>query len=194
MSDNRGFINQMEPVFDDAERLALNEYMLQGGWGTEFKQTRSFEDMIKEYTGAKHCWIMPNGTLSLSCALAAVGVQAGDEVIVPDYTMAATPNSVHLIGAKAVFVDIDRSTLCMDFEQMEAAVSDKTRAVMLVSINGRYPANIGDYVSFCHEKGIHLIEDAAQSLGSFCNGKHLGRFGEIGRPPRFQNGEPRRTL
>lgn len=174
------FINQMEPSFDDCEREALNNYMLQGGWGTEFKQTRAFEHMIKEYTGARHCWIMPNGTLSLSCALVAVGIKSGDEVIVPDYTMAATPNSVHLIGAKAVFVDIDRSNLCMDFNQMKQAVTDKTKAVILVSINGRCPQNIEEFAIYCRDKGIHLIEDAAQSLGSFHNGKHLGLFGEIG--------------
>ena len=174
------FISQMEPSFDDKEREALNDYMLGGGWGTEFKQTRTFEEMIKEYTGAKHCWIMPNGTLSLSCALVAVGVGVGDEVIVPDYTMAAPPNSVHMIGAKAVFVDICRKNLCMDFERMKEAVTQKTKAVMLVSINGRYPEQMEDFVSFCQKRGIHLIEDAAQSLGSFCRGKHLGRFGEIG--------------
>lgn len=174
------FINQMEPSFDDHEREALNEYMLGGGWGTEFRKTRAFEDMIKEYTGAKHCWIMANGTVSLSAALVAVGVKTGDEVICPDYTMVATPNSVELLGAKAVFVDIDRETLCMDFEQMKAAVTEKTKAVMLVSINGRYPKNMQAFVDFCKEKGIYLIEDAAQSLGSFCNGTHLGRFGAIG--------------
>lgn len=174
------FINQMQPSFDDAERVALNEYMLHGGWGTEFKQTRLLEEKIKEYTGAKHCWIMPNGTLSLSCALAAVGVKAGDEVIVPDYTMAATPNSVHLLGAQAVFVDIDRTNLCMDLSLMKKAVTEKTKAVLLVSINGRCPDNICEFVSFCRDNEIHLIEDAAQSLGSFYNGMHLGRFGEIG--------------
>lgn len=174
------FINQMEPSFDERERDALNLYMLRGGWGTEFKQTRAFEDMIKEYTGAKHCWIMANGTVSLSAALMAAGVGAGDEVICPDYTMVATPNSAELIGAKAVFVDVERSTLCMDFEAMKAAVTDKTKAVMLVSINGRYPYNMQDFVDFCKERDIHLIEDAAQSLGSFCEGKHLGRHGEIG--------------
>lgn len=174
------FIPQMEPCFDEHEREALNNYMLQGGWGTEFKQTRTFEEMIKEYTGAKHCWIMPNGTLSLSCALVAVGVKPGDEVIVPDYTMAATPNSVHLIGAKAVFVDIDRHNLCMDFEQMKNAVNEKTKAIMLVSINGRHPDNMQEYVDFCKDNDLFLIEDAAQSLGSFCGEKHLGRFGIIG--------------
>lgn len=174
------FINQMEPSFDEHEREALNNYMLNGGWGTEFKQTRAFEDMIKEYTGAKHCWIMANGTVSLSAALMAVGVGVGDEVICPDYTMVATPNSAELIGAKAVFVDIDKDNLCMDFGAMKAAVTEKTKAVMLVSINGRYPKNMQAFVDFCKEAGIHLIEDAAQSLGSFCNGTHLGRFGEIG--------------
>ena len=174
------FINQMEPSFDENEQRALNEYMLGGGWGTEFKKTRAFEDMIKEYTGAKHCWITANGTVSLSAALMAVGVGVGDEVICPDYTMVATPNSAELIGAKAVFVDIDIDTLCMDFEAMKAAVTDKTKAVLLVSINGRYPKDMQAFVDFCKETGIHLIEDAAQSLGSFCNGKHLGRFGEIG--------------
>lgn len=174
------FINQMEPSFDEHERKALNEYMLEGGWGTEFRKTREFENMIKEYTGAKHCWITSNGTVSLSAALMAVGVGVGDEVICPDYTMVATPNSAELIGAKAVFVDIERASLCMDFEAMKSAVTDKTKAVMLVSINGRYPKDIGSFVDYCKDKGIHLIEDAAQSLGSFCDGKHLGRFGEIG--------------
>ena len=174
------FINQMEPCFDEKEREALNEYMINGGWGTEFKQTRKFEEMIKEFTGAKHCWIMTNGTLSLSAALIAVGVSVGDEVICPDYTMVATPNAVELIGAKAVFVDIDRKTLCMNFEKMKEAVTEKTKAILLVSINGRYPKELQQFVNFCEDKKIHLIEDAAQSLGSFCNGKHLGRFGEIG--------------
>ncbi len=174
------FINQMEPSFDEHERNALNEYMLLGGWGTEFKKTRAFEDMIKEYTGAKYCWIMANGTVSLSAALMAVGIGVGDEVICPDYTMIATPNSAELIGAKAVFVDIDRETLCMDFDKMKSAVTEKTKAIMLVSINGRYPKNIKQFSDFCKKSGIHLIEDAAQSFGSFCEKKHLGRFGEIG--------------
>ena len=174
------FINQMEPSFDEREREALSEYMLGGGWGTEFRKTRAFEDMIKEYTGAKHCWITANGTVSLSAALMAVGVGVGDEVICPDYTMVATPNSAELIGAKAVFVDIDRENLCMDFDCMKAAVTDRTKAVMLVSVNGRYPRDMRAFVDFCGTRGIHLIEDAAQSLGSFCHGKHLGRFGEIG--------------
>lgn len=174
------FINQMEPSFDEHEREALDTYMREGGWGTEFRKTREFEDMIKAYTGAKHCWIMANGTVSLSAALLAVGVCAGDEVVCPDYTMVATPNSVELIGAKAVFVDIDRNTLCMDLDALEGAISPKTKAVLYVSINGRSAKDMEAVAALCQDKGIYLIEDAAQSLGSFCNGKHLGRFGQIG--------------
>ena len=174
------FIGQMEPWFDEKEREALNEYMQAGGWVTEFKKTRQFEDMIAQYTGAAYCSVVSNGTVSLSIALMACGVKVGDEVIVPDYTMVATPNSAELIGAKAVFVDIDRSSLCMDFEKMKAAVTERTKAVLLVSINGRHPKDMDAFVQFCKESKIWLIEDAAQSLGSFCNGKHLGRYGDIG--------------
>ncbi len=174
------FINQMEPSFDENEREAFNQYMLSGGWGTEFRQTRDLENMIKEYTGAKYCWMMPNGTISLSAALLAVGVKPGDEVICPDFTMVATPNAVELIGAKAIFVDIDKDTLCMNREAMTAAITEKTKAILYVSINGRCSNDIDDIALFCQSKGIHFIEDAAQSLGSFYKGKHLGRFGEIG--------------
>ena len=174
------FINQMEPLFDSKEQIALNEYMSSGGWVTEFKKTREFENMIKEYTGAKYCWVTSNGTVSLSIALIACGVQSGDEVICPDYTMVATPNSVELIGAKAVFVDVERDTLCMDFDKMKEAITPKTKAVMLVTINGRYPGRYEEFASFCEERGIILIEDSAQSLGCFYNGQHIGRFGKIG--------------
>lgn len=174
------FINQMEPSFDEKERDALFEYMNSGGWVTEFKKTREFERMIADFTGAKFCSVVSNGTVSLSVALMACGVKAGDEVIVPDYTMVATPNAAELIGARAVFADIDRRNLCMDFDEMRKAVTDKTKAVILVSINGRFPERMEEFVGFCKERGLYLIEDAAQSLGSCCKGRHLGTFGNIG--------------
>lgn len=174
------FINQMEPSFDEKEREALNAYMLSGGWVTEFKKTREFEQEIARYTGAKYCSVVSNGTVSLAIALMACDIGAGDEVLVPDYTMAATPDAVALTGAKTVFVDVERKSLSMDYEKMTAAVTEKTKAVMLVSINGRYPSDIGRIVEFCEERGIALIEDSAQSLGSFYKGKHVGRYGKIG--------------
>lgn len=173
-------INQMEPYFDEKERDALYSYMESGGWVTEFKKTREFEQSIANFTRSKYCSVVCNGTVSLSIALMACGVTVGDEVLVPDYTMVATPNAAELIGAKAVFVDIEEECLGMDFECMKAAITEKTKAVILVSINGRYPRDLSKIVSFCKEKHIYLIEDAAQSLGSFYQGKQLGRYGDIG--------------
>lgn len=142
------FINQMEPWFDDNEIHKLTEYMKSGGWLTEHLYTRTFENMIADYTNSKFCSVVSNGTISLIAALMACGVGQGDEVIVPDYTMVATPNSAELIGAKAVFVDIERSSLCMDFNRMKAAVNEKTKAVILVSINGRCPENLRSIIEF----------------------------------------------
>ncbi len=178
--ESTDFIPQMEPWFDEAEAEAVYEYMKSGGWVTEFRKTRELEAMIAEYVGAKHCTMTPNGTLSLTLALYACGVGPGDEVIVPDYTMLASATSVRLTGAEVVFADIDINTLCLDFNAMKAAMTERTKAVMLVSINGRFPANIEEYVDFCRTHDIALIEDAAQSLGSRKDGKHLGTFGVIG--------------
>src|SRR5271157_228625 len=178
--EKRLFIAQMEPWFDEHEALAVYEYMKQGGWVTEFKKTREFEQMIADFTGARYCSVVCNGTVSLLVALLACGVGPGDDVIVPDYTMVATPNAVKLAGANVIFEDISANSLCLDFEAMKKAVSARTKAIMLVTINGRYPNNIQDFIEFCQQRGIRLIEDAAQSLGSFKSGHHLGTFGNIG--------------
>lgn len=180
MSDPNYHIPQMEPWFDEKETQALVDYMASGGWVTEFSKTREFEQLIADYTGAKYCSVVSNGTVSLALALLAYGVGLGDEVIVPDYTMVATANAIKLAGAEVVFADIERDSLCLGLPQIRAAVSDRTKAVILVTINGRYPSDLEQIVSFCRDKNIKLIEDAAQSLGSRKNGKHLGTFGDIG--------------
>src|SRR5580698_6761076 len=107
-------IPQMEPSFGPEEAEAVYAYMKRGGWITEFRQTERFEDLLRQYTGAKHCIVVNNGTISLTLAALACGVVAGDEVIVPNYTMIATPNSVRMIGARPIFVDVEPDTLCMD--------------------------------------------------------------------------------
>lgn len=173
-------IPQMMPVFDEHEREALNAYMLQGGWITEFRATREFEAAIAAYTGAEYCSVVCNGTVSLVIALLAVGVGVGDEVIVPDYTMVATANAAPLLGARTVFADIERETLALDFEAMRRVVTEKTKAVMLVAINGRYPRDLEKIVSFCRSNGIYLMEDTAQALGCCYQGQHLGTFGDVG--------------
>ena len=179
MSD---FILQMQPWFGEEEKRAINEYLDEGGFMTEFRRTEKFERMIAEFTGSKHCVVVNNGTISLTLAAWALGIGHGDEVIVPNYTMIATPNSVKMIGATPVFVDVEAETLCLNLDLVKKAVTKKTKAIMLVSANGRYPkAGVESFVAFCREKGIALIEDAAQSLGSYYpDGVHIGRKGAIG--------------
>lgn len=176
------FIMQMRPLFGEEEKRAICEYMDEDGFITEFKRTERFEQMIAEYTGAKHCIVVNNGTISLTLAAMAAGVEAGDEVIVPNYTMIATPNSVKMFGAVPVFVDVEPETLCLDIELVRKAITPRTKAIMLVSANGRYPkAGIEAFEALVKEKGLLLIEDSAQSLGSFYpDGRHVGRAGLIG--------------
>jgi perosamine synthetase len=172
-------INQMEPWLGEEEKRAVVEYLDSGGWLTEFKKTREFEQMLADYIGSKYASVVNNGTVSLIIALLALGISGEDEVIVPDYTMIASANAVVLAGAKPVLVDIDPVNLCLDLDLAEAVITPKTKAIMLVSINGRCPS-MEKVVALADKYNLHLIEDAAQSLGSGYKGKHLGSFGEIG--------------
>jgi len=172
-------INQMEPWIGEEEKRAMTEYLNSGGWLTEFKKTREFEQMIADYVGSEYVSVVNNGTISLIIALMALGIGREDEVIVPDYTMIASANAIILAGAKPVLVDIDPSNLCLDLNVVEEAITPKTKAIMFVSINGRCP-DMEKVVALCRKYNLYLIEDAAQSLGSRYNGKHLGTFGEIG--------------
>jgi len=174
------FIPQMEPWIDDYERRAMEVYLNSGGWLTEFKKTREFESMICEYTGAKYCSVIVNGTLSLTVALVACGIKKGDDVLVPDFTMVATPNAVILAGANPIFVDVEENSLCIDLEEIKKRCTSKTKALMLVSINGRTPSKMMKILDYCNQNKIMVIEDAAQSLGSFYKKRHLGRWGIIG--------------
>lgn len=175
----RKYIPQMRPWFGDEEKDALVAYLESDGWMTEFLKTREFEAMIAAYVNASHVSVVANGTLSLSLALQALEVQHGDEVLVPDLTMVASANAVHAVGARPIFVDVDAANLCMDLHHAEALITDRTKAIMLVSLNGRSP-DMAAFQELCACQGLALVEDAAQSLGSFHKGRHLGTFGVIG--------------
>lgn len=172
-------VSQMEPWIGEEERLAVDAYLASGGWLTEFKKTQEFEASIAAYVGTRHCVVTHSGTIALALALMGLEIGKGDEVIVPDYTMIASANAVHLAGATPVLVDIEPRTLCMDIEAAERAITPRTKALMLVSLDGRAPS-MGTFLELCHRRGITLVEDAAQSLGSFHQGKHLGTFGQVG--------------
>lgn len=173
-------IPQMRPLFGVEEKAELLAYLEEDGFFTEFKRTEAFEQMIAAFVGAKHCIVVNNGTVSLTLAAIALGISPGDEVIVPNYTMIATPNSVKMLGAVPVFVDVEPETLVMDVALVRAAITSRTKAIILVSANGRAPrSGIHAYEELSSKTGIPLIEDAAQSLGSFYDGRHIGRVGAI---------------
>jgi len=172
-------IPQMEPWFGEEEAGAVSDYMRSGGWVMEFKKTTELETMIAKFVGAKHCVMTTNGTISLTLALLALGLEAGDEVFVPNITMIASPNAAKLVGINPVLVDIDPQTLCMDLEKAKEAITPRTKALMYVAFNGR-SGDMQKVTDFCRAHNLFLLEDAAQALGSQWHGKHLGAFGEIG--------------
>ncbi|MCY4643739.1 MAG: aminotransferase class V-fold PLP-dependent enzyme, partial [Bacteriovoracales bacterium] len=146
---------------------------------TEFQKTADFENKISSFVGAPHCVVTVNGTVALSLALMTVGVGIDDEVLVPNLTMIATPNSVQLLKGKVVLVDVEPESLCMDVKLIEKNITKKTKALLYVSLNGR-SGNLKQVREICQAYNIFLIEDAAQSFGSYHNGLHLGRYGDMG--------------
>lgn len=176
------FIPQMKPLFGEEERKKINEYFEEEGFITEFKRTAEFESVIANYTGAKHCIVVNNGTISLTLAAIALGIGPGDEIIVPNYTMIATPNSVKMLGATPVFIDVELDTLALDIELVKKNITSRTKAIILVTPNGREPsAGITEFEKISELTGIPIIEDAAQSLGSlYKDGRHVGRAGKLG--------------
>jgi perosamine synthetase len=172
-------INQMEPWIGEEEKKAVVEYLESGGWLTEFKRTRDFEEIIANYVGSKYASAVCNGTVSLAIALMALNLENDDEVIVPDLTMIASANAVILAGAKPVLADINRTNLCLDLDKVEENINEKTKAIMYVSFNGRC-SDMEKFIALARRHNLFVIEDAAQSLGSRYRGKHLGTFGDFG--------------
>lgn len=178
-------INQIEPVYGNEEKKAIMDYLDSDGWLMEYKKTEELEKMIADYTGTKYCSIVCNGTVSLTTAILACfpltpQKKSKHEILVPDYTMIASANSVVLAGQIPVLVDVEPKTFCMDLKEIKKKTNKNTIAVMLVSLNGRYPDNVNEIVEYCNDENLFLLEDAAQSLGSFYNRKHVGTLGDIG--------------
>ena len=173
-------IVQMRPNFDINEANACYDYMKSGeNYVTEFFKTAELEKIICEFTDAKHCMMTNNGTVSLLIALMALDIEKGDDVIVPNYTMIASINSIKALGANPIIVDVDEETGTLSKEIIEKNITNKTKVVMHVSLNNR-TKNLNEIVDFCKNNNIYLLEDAAQSLGCFLNNKHIGTFGIIG--------------
>lgn len=141
-------------------------------------KAREFEEEVKKITKAKYAHAVSSGSTAVSCALAAAGIGAGDEVIVPPFTFIASIEAVLFAGGLPVFAEIDE-TLCLSPEGILAAITPKTKAVLLVHMCGGM-ARLDEIVKICKEKNIVLIEDAGQAFGASYKGTHVGLFGKAG--------------
>ena len=141
-------------------------------------KARTFEAEFSRRLGAAYCHLCSSGTAALGIAMAACGIGAGDEVIVPTFTFIATIEGVLQAGAVPVFADIDE-TLCLDPESVRNRITGRTRAVVPVHMCGSM-ARIDELASLCAESGLRLIEDTAQAVGATFHGRSLGTFGDMG--------------
>ncbi len=171
---------QTRPNFGAEERDAVTTYMSDfDNFFTEFRQTEAFEKELAEVIGAKHCVAVTSGNVALIVALMALGVGPGDEVIVPNYTMIASANSVRAVGAKVVLCDVEMPSLTMTRQSIEDLITPRTKAVIHVSLNNRQ-SELEGLVEWLHGRGVAIVEDAAQSLGARVGGRALGTFGDVG--------------
>jgi UDP-2-acetamido-2-deoxy-ribo-hexuluronate aminotransferase len=136
------------------------------------------ESVLAAYTGAKHCIGVCDGTKALLIALMALGVQAGDEVIVPAFTFIATASMVALLGANPVFVDVDEKTYNLDPAKLEAAITPKTKAIIPVSLYGQC-ADYAAINAIATKYNLAVIEDGAQSFGATYHGVRSGNLTTI---------------
>lgn len=140
---------------------------------------RSLEQEIAAYCKVRHAVALASGTDALHLALRAAGVSPGDEVITTPFTFIATAEAISYTGARPVFVDIDPATFNIDPKLIEAAITEKTRAILPVHLYGQ-PADLEPIAALARKHGLKLIEDCAQSFGAEYGGKKSGAYGDVG--------------
>jgi len=173
-------------MFDLARAVARIDGDLRARWdrllaGTAFvggDEVSSFERAFADFVEVEQCIAVANGTDALVLALRALGVSAGDEVIIPAFTFIATAEAVTLVGATPVFADVEPGSLNLDFDDVALRLSPRTKGVIGVHLYGN-PFNVDAALGFCRERGLWLIEDAAQAQGARWRGRPVGGFGSI---------------
>lgn len=160
---------ELERLRDVLEREYVNDGPL----------AREFERRVAALVGTRHAVAVTSGTAAISLALMAAGIGPGDEVLVPDLTFAATANAVRLAGADVKLVDVEPVRFGIDPDAVGAAIGPRTRAMVTVDVNGR-GADYGRLEPLCRDKGLVLVCDAAEGLGSRHAGRLLGSFGNAG--------------
>ncbi len=141
-------------------------------------EVKEFESAFAAYLGVEACVGLANGTDALVIGLRALGLQPGDEVIVPAFSFFATAEAVALLGGKVVFCDVDPETLNLDPADVEARLTDRTVGIIGVHLYGR-PFDVDALLGLCRRRGLWLFEDAAQAHGAEWKGKRVGGFGQL---------------
>jgi dTDP-4-amino-4,6-dideoxygalactose transaminase len=142
-------------------------------------QVRAFETAFAQYTGGRACIAVNSGTAALQLALMAVGIGAGDEVIVPSFTFFATAEAVSVLGATPVFVDVDPLSYTVTAATIERAITSRTRAIIPVHLYGQ-AADLDPILELASKHNLRVIEDAAQAHGAEYKGKRVGGLGSAG--------------
>ena len=155
------------------KKVVLSNYVNEG------PLTRQFEKEVGQFLKVPFVKAVPSGTVALSCALWALGVQPGDEVLVPDVTFIATAHAVQMIGAKPILVDVDNHTLNICCEDLVRKITPRTKGVIAVHVNGR-AAPIEKLREIKHKHGLFIVEDAAEALGSRYHEQYLGGIFDVG--------------
>lgn len=167
------------PPINEGTGDKLKALYMSGQWSFNCPAEQKFARDYASYHGAKHGIFMVNGTVTLECALLALGVGAGDEVIVPALTWMATAMAVHYVGATPVFVDVEPTTLCMDLAAAAAAITPRTKAIIPVHIYGGM-ADMDAVMTLANKHGLKVIEDCAHMQGGVWDGRGAGSIGHIG--------------
>ena len=168
------------PVWDDSEREGLIATLESGAWWSgDGDRAQRFGDDFAAFQGARYGLPMTNGTHTIEAALAALGVGAGDEVLVPAITFVASATAIMAVGAEPVIVDVDADTLCIDAALAEAAITPRTKAIVAVHCGGCV-ADLDALTDLSARRGLHLVEDCAHAHGSSWRGQGVGSWGAFG--------------
>lgn len=153
---------------------------IKSGWISSIgKYIDTFESEFANFCGTKYAVAVSNGTVALHLSLISLGIKKGDEVILPDITFIATANAVSYIGAKPVFADVNRDTLCVNVQSIKRLITSKTKAIIPVHLYG-HPANMLEIIKLAKAKNLIVIEDAAEAHGASIKDKKVGSFGNCG--------------
>jgi dTDP-4-amino-4,6-dideoxygalactose transaminase len=172
------FIPLMSPSITEQDIKAVTK-VLRSGMLVQGENVASLEREVADYLQVKHAVAVSNGTATLHLALLSLGVGDGDEVIVPAFSYVATANVVEIVGAKCIFVDVERDTFNIDVSQIKQAITPRTKAIIPVHEFG-LACDILELMEIAQKHDLYVIEDAACALGATENGKLVGSFGHIG--------------